>query len=92
MHAASAVFAMSIGTVKTIAIVIIIAILATMYLVGKFVKAVTMKAVMILVLAAIVLGAWTQRTKAADCFERVKANPRGGETCEFFGVSVSTPK
>ena len=80
---------MTVESAKMIAILALIALLALGYVVTKFVKAVTTKAILLLVVGGLILGVWTQRGNLSDCAGRIKdrvaAGDRSKTTCSFFG-------
>lgn len=84
--------ALSLESAKTIAIVIAIAFLAFAVISAWVIKNVTTKLIMVVLMAALAIGVWTQRTSLQDC--ATKAKDQAEElsttaiTCTFFGTEV----
>jgi len=55
-------------------------------------KRIVTKLTMVLLMACLALGVWTQRTSLQDCAERAKAKAEAqavsGLTCTFFGTDI----
>jgi hypothetical protein len=84
--------ALSLETAKTIAIVVALVFIAFAVLSAWLIKTVVTKVIVILVMAGLALGVWTQRTTLQDCANKAKdkatsANA-GALTCTFFGTDV----
>jgi hypothetical protein len=87
--------ALTLDNAKNIAVGLVIGLIVLALLVAKFVRSVTAKAIMILVLGALVLGIWTQRQSLSDCANELAARAQAGglttTACTFFGVEVNVP-
>ena len=80
--------ARALGTAVPIALLVVtaIAVLA--------VRAVVKKVVLGILLTAIALAAWTQRTALDDCVDRVREAVGSSDTvaeCGFFGQQIDVP-
>lgn len=84
--------ALSLETAKTIAIVVALVFVASAVLSAWFIKNMVVKLVMVLLLAGLALGVWTQRTSLQDCAakarEKAAAFDTTGLTCTFFGTEI----
>lgn len=84
--------ALSLESAKTIAIVVAIVFVAFAVISAWVIKNVAMKLIMVLLLAGLALGVWTQRTSLQDCASRAKARATSADTtpvkCRFFGNDV----
>jgi protein-S-isoprenylcysteine O-methyltransferase Ste14 len=88
MHAAP-LLALTYGSAKNIAIVIVIGLAVIAVLMAKFVAGVSRKAVMLLICAGLALGVWTQRSALQRCADDVRSIPDGRiATCQFFGQEI----
>ncbi|MGB8860017.1 MAG: hypothetical protein WCC60_12210 [Ilumatobacteraceae bacterium] len=87
--------ALSLESAKTIAIVVAIAFIAFSVISAWLIKNIVTKLVMVLLMAGLALGVWTQRTSLQDCADKVKATAdaldTGNLTCTFFGTDVEVP-
>ena len=80
--------ARALGTAAPIGLLVIAAIVVLA------VRAVVKKIVLGLLLTAIALAAWTQRTALDDCVERVREAVGSSDTsaeCGFFGQQIDVP-
>ena len=86
---AAAVVALSYGSAKSIAILIVIALVAVALLMAKVMSNISRKAVAMLICAGLALGVWTQRQALQRCADSVRSIPDGRTaTCQFFGQEV----
>ena len=84
--------ALTVETAKTVAIVVVVVLIAAAVLSAWLVKSVVAKVVTIVLLAAVALGVWTQRANLQDCADQAKARLDTGQatvTCTFFGYDVN---
>jgi len=85
--------ALSLETAKTVAIVVALAFVASAVLSAWFIKNLVTKLIMVLLLAGLALGVWTQRTSLQDCAtkaqEKAAAFDTTGLTCTFFGTKIA---
>lgn len=88
-------FGLGVDGAKHLAIAIVVGFVVLALVAASVVKNVTTKIVSILLMGALALGAWTQRTALQDCADQVKANAAAGDaastTCTFFGAEVDVP-
>lgn len=84
-------FAVSLETAKTAAIVIIIAFVVMGVLSAWLIKTVVTKLILIVVLAGLAIGVYSQRASLQDCADRAKSNLGNEVTCTFFGTDVKVP-
>lgn len=89
--------ALTLGQAKTIAVLVIIALIALAVLSAWVMKELMQKAALVVILGLLALLVWTQRASLQDCSERVKEQARTGvsqvdTTCSFLGrdVTIST--
>ncbi len=68
---------------RTIVILVILAILVLMFLVARFVQKLVIKGAVLAVLAGLAVGLWVQRGDLADCAETCE--------CSLFGMDVEVP-
>jgi hypothetical protein len=87
------VLALTLETAKMIAIAIALGLLIVEYFIFKFIKEVTTKAILVLVVGGLILGMWSQRTSLNSCGDRVIAKIKQGDlsatTCSFFGFDAT---
>jgi protein-S-isoprenylcysteine O-methyltransferase Ste14 len=82
--------ALSLAQAKNIAIVVVVILVVIALLTAKFVASVTKKALLLLVLAAVALGVWTQRQSLQTCADNVRDRAPGTvATCSFFGNDIT---
>lgn len=85
--------ALTLGQAKTIAVLVVLVLLALAFAAAWLMKTVAQKAALAVILGLLALLVWTQRTSLEECADKVR---EGGiqvdTTCDFFGreVSVST--
>ena len=88
-------FALSLETAKTAAIVIVAAFVLIAILSAWLIKTVVTKLIVIVVMAGLAIGVYSQRASLQDCADREKANVASGAraeiTCKFFGTDVKVP-
>lgn len=85
--------ALTLGQAKTIAILLVLVLLALAVVSAWAMKEIMQKVALAVILGLLALLVWTQRTSLDDCADRVRAAEfRGDTTCSFFGrdVTVST--
>lgn len=88
MHAAP-LLALTYGSAKNIAILIVVGLVVVAFLVAKFMAGVSRKALMLLICAGLALGVWTQRQSLQRCADDVRSIPDGRTaTCQFFGQEI----
>ena len=84
--------ALSLESAKTIAIAVAIAFVAFAVISAWVIKNLVTKLIMVLLMAGLALGVWTQRTSLQDCATRAKAKAEALDTipikCTFFGTDV----
>lgn len=86
--------ALTLDTAKNIAIGVVLALILLAVISAKIMANVTKKVIMIVVLAAIAVGVWSQRQQLQTCADKVQATGGAGDaTCHFFGtdITVSSP-
>ncbi len=85
--------ALSLESAKTIAIVVVIGFVVLSVISALVIKSIVTKLIMVLVLAGLALGVWTQRASLQDCADRAEAKAAAldvaGLTCTFFGTSIN---
>ena len=90
-------FALDAETAKSASLVAVGSSIFALLLVLKFAKSVVTKLLLIIVLAAVGVAAFSQRESLTACINKVKAQEQAGlaidTTCEFFGreVALSLP-
>ncbi len=84
--------ALSLESAKTVAIVVVIAFVALSVISALVIKSIVTKLIMVILMACIALGVWTQRTSLQTCADRAKATAEAqdasGLTCTFFGTEI----
>lgn len=87
--------ALSLDSAKNIAIVVAVVFVAFAVVSAWVIKNVVTKLIMILLLAGLALGVWTQRSSLQDCADQAKAKAEAldtsGVSCHFFGTEVKVP-
>jgi len=87
--------ALSLDSAKNIAIVVAIAFVAFAVVSAWVIKNLVTKLIMVLLLAGLALGVWTQRSSLQDCAAQAKAKAEAHDTtsvtCHFFGTDVDVP-
>ncbi|MEQ1701326.1 MAG: hypothetical protein ABMA25_14550 [Ilumatobacteraceae bacterium] len=85
-------FALSLESAKTIAIVIALVFVAAAVISAWLIKKVVTKVIVILVMVGLALGVWSQRAGLQSCADDAKEAATGiidkGVTCTFFGTDV----
>jgi high-affinity Fe2+/Pb2+ permease len=94
-------FALSLDSAKNVAIVVAVVFVVLSLLSAWIVKNIVMKMILVVVLAGLALGAWTQRQNLADCADQAVAgfhdavesgiSTPDSVTCNFFGTDVDVP-
>ncbi|MEO6123389.1 MAG: hypothetical protein ABIR32_06735 [Ilumatobacteraceae bacterium] len=86
---ATATLALTYGSAKNIAILIVIALVAVALLMAKVMSNISRKALALLICAGLVLGVWTQRQALQRCADSVREIPDGRvASCQFFGQEI----
>jgi protein-S-isoprenylcysteine O-methyltransferase Ste14 len=84
--------ALSLETAKTIAIVVALVFVAFAVISAWVIKTLVTKVIVIVLMAGLALGVWTQRATLQDCAtkakEKASALDASGLTCTFFGTDV----
>jgi high-affinity Fe2+/Pb2+ permease len=84
--------ALSLESAKTIAIVVAIAFVAFAVISAWMIKNIVTKLIVVLLLAGLALGVWTQRSSLQRCATSARAKAEAldvtGLTCTFFGTTV----
>ena len=84
--------ALSLESAKTVAIVVAVAFVAFAVISAWLIKNVVTKLIMVLLMAGLALGVWTQRTSLQDCADKAAAQAEAleatGLTCTFFGTEI----
>lgn len=88
-------FALTLETAKTAAIVIVAALLLISILSAWLIKTVVTKLIVIVVMVGLAVAVYSQRSSLQDCADRAKAELEAGDTsgvtCTFFGTDVTVP-
>lgn len=87
-----AMFALSLESAKTIAIVIALVFVASAVISAYVIKKVVTKVIVILLMVGLAFGVWSQRASLQSCADDAKEAGTGivdgGVTCTFFGTDV----
>ncbi len=78
--------ALTSSTAQTAAIAIAVVLVLVAYAWFKFIKAVTTKALGLVVIFGLVLGMWNERTSVKECAVEVAKGTKKPADCAFFGV------
>ena len=81
-------FALSSSSAQSLAIAISFVLFGLAFLVLKFIKSVTTKAIGLIVIFGLILGLWDQRTAVKDCADQVVRTAGAATQCDFFGWRV----
>lgn len=88
-------FALSLETAKTAAIVIVIAFVVLSILSAWLIKTVVTKLIVVGLLVGLGIAVYSQRASLQDCADRAKAKIEAKDvssiTCTFFGTDVKVP-
>jgi len=88
-------FALSLETAKTIAIVIVAAFVLISILSAWLIKTVVTKLIVIGLMVGLGIAVYSQRASLQDCADQAKAKidakDASGLTCTFFGTDVKVP-
>ena len=85
--------ALSLGQAKTIAILIVIVLVALAIGSAWLMKTIAQKAAMAVILVLLALLVWSQRASLDECADKVReGGVRVDTTCSFFGrdINIST--
>lgn len=84
--------ALSLGQAKTIAVVIVVALVAFALISAWVMKEVMQKVALVVILGLVALLVWTQRASLQECSEKVRAAGTAisdvDPTCSFLGRDV----
>lgn len=81
--------ALTYGTAKNVAILIVVVLAAVALLMAKVMSNISRKAVALLICAGLALGVWTQRQSLQRCADSVREIPDGRvATCQFVGQEI----
>lgn len=80
--------ALTLGQAKTIAVVVVLVLIAGAVISAWLMKQLIQKLMLIVVLAALAVVVWSQRSSLDDCADRVRDAGRTA-TCSFFGRDVT---
>lgn len=88
--------ALSLDTAKNAAIVVAVVFIALSIVSAIVVKKIVTKLILVVLMAGLALGAYTQRKSLEDCADRVQTQIDAGQnaektTCNFFGTDVDIP-
>ena len=86
--------ALTYGSAKGIALIIIVVLVAFALLTAKIASSFSHKALTLLIFGALVFGVWTQRQSLQSCADDVREIPGGRvATCSFFGeeIKITSP-
>lgn len=86
--------ALTLDTAKNIAIAVVVLMIVLALISAKVTASIAKKVVMIVVLATIAIGVWSQRQSLQTCADKVQAQGGLGDaTCHFFGsdITISSP-
>ncbi len=84
-------FAVSLETAKTIAVVIIVAFVLMGILSAWLIKTVVTKLIVAVVAVGLAIAVYSQRASLQDCADKAKANLGKEVSCTFFGTEVKVP-
>lgn len=85
----TATLALTVGSAKNLAILIVIGLVAVALLMAKVMSNISRKALALLICAGLVLGVWTQRQSLQRCADSVRSIPDGRvAACQFFGQEI----
>jgi hypothetical protein len=82
------VFALTSSSAQALAVAISFVLFGLAFLVLKFIKSVTTKAVGLIVIFGLILGLWDQRGAVKDCADQVVRTAGASTQCDFFGWKV----
>lgn len=81
--------ALTLGQAKTIAAIVVGALLVVAIAGAWVMKEVTQKVVLVVIVGLLALLVWTQRTALDECADKVREGGiRGDTTCSFFGQDI----
>ncbi|MEJ7799084.1 MAG: hypothetical protein WKF60_01105 [Ilumatobacter sp.] len=86
--------ALTLGQAKTVALVIVVALVAFALISAWVMKEMMQKVALVVILGLVALLVWTQRASLQECSEKVRAggtainDPAVDTTCSFLGRDV----
>jgi high-affinity Fe2+/Pb2+ permease len=89
--------ALSVDSAKNIAIVVAVVFVVLSVVSALIIKNIVTKLILVVLLAGLALGAWSQRSSLSDCADRAQQEIASGTagtgsvTCKFFGTEVDIP-
>lgn len=89
------VLALTLGQAKTIAVLVLLVLVAGAVASAWLMKTVMQKLAMVVILGLLAVLVWTQRASLQDCADRVRAAGFAGDTtCSILGrdVEITPPK
>lgn len=82
--------ALTLDQAKTIALLVVLALVVLAVGAAWVMKEITQKVALVVILGLLALLVWSQRASLDDCADRVRASEfRGDTTCSFFGRDVT---
>jgi len=84
-------FAVSLETAKTVAVVIIAAFVLMGILSAWLIKTVVTKLIVAVVAVGLAIAVYSQRASLQDCADKAKSNLGKEVSCTFFGTEVKVP-
>ena len=84
-------FAVSLETAKTVAMVIIAVFVLAGILSAWLIKTLVTKLIVAVVMVGLAIAVYSQRASLQDCADKAKANLGKEVTCTFFGTDVTVP-
>lgn len=91
---AADMLALTVDQAKTIAVVVVVALIALALISAWVMKEVMQKVALVVILGLVALLVWTQRASLQECSEKVRAagtainDPATDTTCSFLGRDV----
>lgn len=85
--------ALTLGQAKTVAVLIVIVLLALAIGSAWLMKTIAQKAAVAIIMVLLALLVWSQRSSLDECADKVREGGiRGDTTCAFFGrdIKIST--
>lgn len=80
--------ALTLGQAKTIAVVVVLVLIAGAVISAWLMNQLIQKLMLIVVLAALAVVVWSERSSLDDCADRVRDEGRAA-TCSFLGRDVT---
>jgi len=85
--------ALSLESAKTVAILVVVVFVVLSVISALVIKSIVTKLIMVVLMACLALGVWTQRSSLQDCADRAQATAEvldvSGLTCTFFGTEIN---